>query len=381
MAELDGIVSAAGQNPYMHNIVAPDKQFITGQKVGSGINKGATQDKRVKELEEIVTQVEGSDLVVQPERSIQGMEGEIVMGIMTDRVIAGGTAKKINTASDSFDVDVGQYGGVLFSQLLEAVKRGDAWASDSVALKVIEERIRHIQDTHDITPHITQFILNPTGNNFAHQVTQTMLSALKGKLSKKEKLLLDKKMKEINPNWTGIDSDLESIMRNTSGADRFKMQYLLASSNKKGGYAEQGLSLAEAGVAMTQPQLLGATRGTIPMITKIESDPKLRTEYDRQFTEKSDLHPSYDATIKGDPARPLSENLTIFDLMAARESVGGVGFTGKDFIKKQTIDPANVTPDHHYATLRNKPPYVQVTDKLLKNLEEQGKLAKGGLLR
>ena len=85
--------------------------------------------------------------------------------------------------------------------------------------------------------------------------------------------------------------------------------------------------------------------------------------------------------MKGDPARPLSENLTIFDLMAARESVGGVGFTGKDFIKPQKIDPANVTPDQHYATLRNKPPYEQVTDKDLKNLEEQGKLIKGGLLR
>ena len=27
------------------------------------------------------------------------------------------------------------------------------------------------------------------------------------------------------------------------------------------------------------------------------------------------------------------------------------------------INPDNVTPDQHYATLRNDPPYVQITDK------------------
>ena len=68
------------------------------------------------------------------------------------------------------------------------------------------------------------------------------------------------------------------------------------------------------------------------------------------------------------------------ELLTAREAIDGVGFTGRDFIKPQKIDPDNVTYDQHYATLRNKSPYVQVTDKLIRKLEDTGKLDRKGLL-
>ena len=184
MAELDGMVSAANQTPYMANIVYPDRQFVSGQPVGSGSGKRSpTQDARVEELKQIITQVENSDIVAQPPKSVQGMEGEIVMFTMADRASADGTAKKIITASDEYDIDVGQYGGVLFGQMIEAIKRGDAWASDRIPLTSIEQRIREINELHDVTPQMSQFLLKPTGIGFSHQIAQTMLSALKPKLN------------------------------------------------------------------------------------------------------------------------------------------------------------------------------------------------------
>lgn len=386
MAEMEGIVSAAGQSPYMSNIIYPDRQFVTGQKVGAGKNAGAKQDQTVKDLEQIVVDIQGSDIVDQPAKSIKNAEGEIIMFTMTDRVRADGTIKKVTTANDTYDVDSANYGGILFGQQLEAIKRGDAWGSDRVALGVIEKRILEIENKFGITPQLSQFILNPTGNNFSHQITQTMLSALKGRLSSKELALLDKKMLEITPNWMGINNDLETVMRNLNGSERMKVQYLLASQNKKGGYAEQGLSLAEAGVANTQPQLLGARRGTVPMITSIDNNPKTRISDVDPSSVNSEgigiLHPSYNTTIKsdGNPTRPFGEDLTIYDLMSAREATGGAGFTGVDYVKPQRIDADNVTHDQHYATLRNKPSYVQVTDKLIRNLEDTGKLDRKGLL-
>ena len=405
MAELDGMVSAANQTPYMANIVYPDRQFITGQKVGSGKNKGATQDQKVDELKEIQVQIENSDIVQQEPKSVQGMEGEIVMFTMTDRASADGTAKKIITANDEYDIDVGQYGGVLFGQMLKAIENGDQWASDRVPLMSIEKRIQEIQRMHDITPQVSQFLLNPTGINFSHQITQTMLSALKGRLNKKEKAELDKKLSHIAPNWIGIDNDLEFAMRNLNGAERMKIQYLLASKNNssipflqtykgknKGGYAEQGLSLAEAGVANTQPQLLGARRGTTPMIATLDPNPNTRFSDVDPTSVNSEgvgiLHPSYNATLKsdGNPTRPFAEDLTIFDFMEAKEATKGVGFTGENFVtafdgkNRGRIDPDNVTHDQHYATLRNEPPYVQITDKVIRHLEDKGKLERKGLL-
>ena len=178
-----------------------------------------------------------------------------------------------------------------------------------------------------------------------------------------------------------------------------KIQYLLASKNNssipflqtykgknKGGYAEQGLSLAEAGVANTQPQLLNARRGTTPMIATLDPNPNTRFGDVDPTSVNSEglgiLHPSYNATLKsdGNPTRPFAEDLTIFDFMEAKEATDGIGFTGRDFVTPQKINPDNVTPDQHYATLRNDPPYVQITDKVIRHLEDKGKLDRKGLL-
>jgi len=403
MAELDGIVSAAGQNPYMHNIVAPDKQFVSGTPVGSGAGKQTpTQVTRVNELQDIVTQIENSDIVQQPVKSFKDMDGEIIMFTMTDRARGGGTLKNIKTSDNQYDVDVGQYAGPLFGQMLKAIQQGDAWASDRVALGTMEKRLQEIHKLHDITPQVSQYILSPTGIHFSHQIAQTMLSALKPKLSAKEKINLDNKIRHIAPDWIGVDNDLELAMRGVNGEQGKKIAFILASNSKnpinvdwfkgykgkdKTGYADQVPSIAETSVANTQPELLGARRGTIPMITTLDKNPNTRFNDADPSSINSEgkriLHPSYNATWKsdGNPTRPFKEDLTIYDVMEAREATGAVGFTGKDFIKPQKIDPANVTPDQHYATLRNQAPYVQVTDKLIRNLEEQGKLVKGGLLR
>jgi hypothetical protein len=402
MAELDGIVSAANQTPYMANIVYPDRQFVSGQPVGSGKGKRTpTQDARVEELKQIVTQVENSDIVAQPPKSVQGMEGEIVMFTMADRARAGGTAKKIITASDEYDIDVGQYGGVLFGQMLEAIKMGDAWASDRIPLTSIEQRIREINQLHDVTPQMSQFLLKPTGIGFSHQIAQTMLSALKPKLNAKERKILDEKLRHVAPNWPGIDTDLETAMRAINGAEGQRISFILASNadnnithkmfkDYKGkdqtGYGNQVPSFAEAMVANTQPQLLGARHGTTPMITTLDKNPNTRLSDVDPSSVNSEgigiLHPSYNTTFKsdGEPTRPMQEDLTIFDFMEAREATNGIGFTGRDFVTPQKIDPDNVTDAQYYATLRNDPPYVQVTDKLLKHLDDQGKLERKGLL-
>ena len=54
--------------------------------------------------------------------------------------------------------------------------------------------------------------------------------------------------------------------------------------------------------------------------------------------------------------------------------------TRLSFVTPQKINPDNVTPDQHYATLRNDPPYVQITDKVIRHLEDKGKLERKGLL-
>jgi hypothetical protein len=338
----------ASQEIYNSYLGKVDPSYVIGQPL-------STVDDPIK-LANLQREIVGQDqdLITPKTIKLKDLEGRVLMGFETDRTAAGGLLKKVN----DFTVNTKLWGGMNFQLLKEMVKREDLWASDLSPLQKVNQQAELIKSLEGIGeyPLITQYIMQGTGSNFAHMTQQLMMEVLQETLPKRKLNKLNKEIKKLVPDWKGIhDVDLSLELSKLHGSTRKKIGTILGRSE----FADEGLSLAETGLALTEEGLMGAPRGQISgLIGELEPTMSKRIM-------GGSLHPSYPYSLKGHNIGKLDEpNLNIFDLLKYND----LNMQGRSY------NPNKLRHEDFRSAQLNPPSWVQITDKVLRDLENTGKI-------
>lgn len=288
-------------------------------------------------LRALTTVVEPTSQVNVPTVNLAQFEGRPFITSMSDRTAAGGNLTKIN------DVQLSRPIGLLGGQDYMFYNPGQVWASAQGPVKQILQNAQVIKEVTGKDPLYIPWRMAPTGGDFATMTGETMLSYANSALNKKEKLKVDKEIKNFIPDWKGLASN-ESVeqFRNAPDKARKALKNALDTNFRNTG----GLSIGEARLSVSDPkQLLGQDAGIMNVGEIFASKPMIMQSG----------HPSYPRGVPGQGLGRLQENRNIFELLpqVVRE--------------RNIIDPRN--PGQTDIRALQMKPYAGVIDaKLLKAL-------------
>ena len=334
----------ASQDIYNEYLGKVDPNYVLGQPL-------ATQSDAGK-LATLKTEIIGQDqdLVTPSGIKLSDLEGRVLMGFESDRTDAGGTLTKVN----DFTVNTKLFGGIKFQLLIDMMKREDIWASDKAPLDKIAKQAELVKAIEGEYPLVTQYIMQPQGSNFAHMTQQLMMEVYQQALPIAKKNKINKEIKKLVPEWKGIDADdLPLELSKIKGATRKKINLILGRSE----FTNEGLSLAETGLALSDKTLVNAPRG---QISGLISEPN----FGLNPIEAGSTHYSYPYNMKGGVLGELDRPYNWFDLI----SHNPINMKGRIY------DPKNLKPKDFRAAQTNMPSFVKITDKVLRAVDDQGLL-------
>ena len=334
----------ASQDIYNEYLGKVDPNYVLGQPL-------ATQSDAGK-LATLKTEIIGQDqdLVTPSGIKLSDLEGRVLMGFESDRTDAGGTLTKVN----DFTVNTKLFGGIKFQLLIDMMKREDIWASDKAPLDKIAKQAELVKAIEGEYPLVTQYIMQPQGSNFAHMTQQLMMEVYQQALPIAKKNKINKEIKKLVPEWKGIDADdLPLELSKIKGATRKKINLILGRSE----FTNEGLSLAETGLALSDKTLVNAPRG---QISGLISEPN----FGLNPIEAGSTHYSYPYNMKGGVLGELDRPYNWFNLI----SHNPINMKGRKY------DPNNMQPKDFRAAQTNMPSFVKITDKVLRAVDDQGLL-------
>ena len=157
----------------------------------------------------------------------------------------------------------------------------------------------------------------------------------------------------VNLNWKGANTS--DALIGTTGAERKAISNIIDVHFRN---VDGVLSLPEARLINADPLQLNKEALTLQNVAQVG----------KQTGRETSSHPSYGYSIKGDPVGKIVEDISLLDLLPGAKKASG-----------EPLTRANLTnADYRKMTMQQN--YGLLTEKILRTLDDQGKLY-GGLLK
>jgi hypothetical protein len=227
---------------------------------------------------------------------------------------------------------------------------GREWAAGDVPADNIMRIARTLKDMTGKDPLHFPWQMAPSGSDFSHMTGATMLAHSQAAMGNSEKRDLDTAIKDIIPDWKGIDhpDSMNQFLSLPAGL-RGAVQNSINKNFRNAG----GIGIGEARLAIADPEQHIGKDGSISHVGRIFAD---------QDVIRNSGNPSYPSAIPGEGLGKLPEDFNIYQLHTAQAEKRGV------------TDPSNPTrPD--LRSIEMFPSSGIITEKALMNMG----FKKGGL--
>lgn len=318
------------------SIMAPGRttKTLRGVEFDEGFDPRVTQQERLQNLE---LQIEERPMAEKPVISLEDLEGRPFVTSMSDRTRAGGRLMAVN------DVDLGEGVDLKGGQDFMFDNPDMVWASDPQVVAGLKKRADILRKQTGKDPIYLPWQMAPTGGDHATMTTEVMLRHAKSNMLKKDQKALDKEIKQIIPDWKGVN-DPASIdqIYNVSGDKRKQIQQLMDVGYKDKG----GMSRGEARLAVSDMTQLQGRQGRLINVGEIaEGDIIVDSG-----------HPTYSAALRGQGLGALDRDIVATEILPAMVET------------RRIADPANPSAQDIRA-LQMKGYYGIIDEDLLRALE------------
>jgi hypothetical protein len=151
-------------------------------------------------------------------------------------------------------------------------------------------------------PLYLPYRMAPTGGDFAQMTGETMLAYADSAMGKIQKRSLDKSIKKMIPDWSGV-SDPASVQQFRDAPDKVRkaVKNMMDTNFRNTG----GLNIGGARLAVSDPAQLVAQEGGVMNVGEIfAGSPLLRS-----------THPAYPGGVPGQGIGTLAEDVNVFELL------------------------------------------------------------------
>lgn len=316
-----------------------DPRILQG---GSGAQLSGPRIADLERIRRLNVNIGGQRIQEVPKFNIEDFEGYPIMTSMSDRAAAGDVILGVN----SVPVNVNRRGGQDF--MFDPINEGKVWASDAaVVLGEGQTRMmnmaQNLKQQYGKDPLFAPWTMAPTGVDYSTMTGETMLQYAANNMNKSVLRSLNKDLKNIFPNWQGVESP--SSMQQFyagSGDDRKAVIQLL---DKK--YRDKGsMTSGEARIAVTDAAQLRSPDGTLRNVGQIDASAA-------PFTQ--DVHPTYNTALPGASIGRLQSPLQVYEFFPDAARLGG-------------FDPMN-PPRTALRALEMKPYATLITEGLIRNIQ------------
>ena len=310
----------------------------------------------------------GADLLSTPkyyetnQYNLANFEGHPWVATQADTSRAGGILEGVGTTE--FSTPVRFRGGQDYMWDYPNVNAGRIWEMSEGARTAFLRSVAEAQKLNlGKETLMLPFSMKPTAIDFSHQVTETMLQSAIANLNKTQIKKLDRLIKtksidketgnRVNLNWKGANTS--DALIGTTGAERKAISNIIDVHFRN---VDGVLSLPEARLINADPLQLNKEALTLQNVAQVG----------KQTGRETSSHPSYGYSIKGDPVGKIVEDISLLDLLPGAKKASG-----------EPMTRANLTnADYRKMTMQQN--YGLLTEKILRTLDDQGKLY-GGLLK
>jgi hypothetical protein len=318
-----------------------DPRFYPGKKV------------RVKDFPEKRPDVIDTNTMVPYQRlALQDLVGRPYLTTMSDRIAAGGILEGIGNKPLAHPLRL--TGGQDYMR----ENPGKVWASAEKVVPDMEKAANELKAEFGQSPVFLPWRMTPSGGDFAHLTGQTMLSWAAANMPKGVKKQLDKDMKQLIPDWAGVD-DPKSLMQygNLKDTQRKAVMNMMDVKYRNQG----GISRTQARLAVAdQSQLLSPVSG-FQNVGEIDLS---------RGTLAGQGNPTYPFALAGEYKGTLDTDVTAMDLNPQRyarkrkkDGAFDSGPQGPDYLSTREA-PRRAMEVGYWGGLIDEP--------LLKSLSEKG---------
>ena len=257
-------------------------------------------DPRIKEQERLnalVTQVQSTQAQMPQKLSLADLEGRPFITSMSDRTAGGSILTGINDVKLNRPIELQGGQDYMFNN------PGQVWASAQSPVKQILENAQVVKQVTGQNPLYIPWRMAPTGGDFAHMTGETMLSYADTVMNKSTKAKVNKEIKKLIPEWSGVGTD-EAVAqyRNASDKTRKALKNMMDVEFRDRG----GLNIGEARLAVSDPTQLSAQDAGIQNIGEIFADKPMVMQSG---------HVSYPRGVPGQGLGVVAEDRNIFELL------------------------------------------------------------------
>jgi hypothetical protein len=281
--------------------------------------------------------VEQLNRTTPPTVSLADFEGRPFITSMSDRTAAGGDLLGVNDVM--FKRPVHLYGGqdYMFNN------PNQVWASAQQAVSPIMRNAQMLKEVTGQNPLYIPWRMAPTSGDFAHMTGESMLGYAEAAMGKADKKALNAAIKDIIPNWKGIDSvDSVNQYRNAPKTARDSIMQIMDRDFRDAG----SLNIGQARLSVTDPRQINAAEGGIQNVGEIFADQPMIMRSG---------HPSYPRGVAGQGLGTLADDRNIFELLP-------------NVVKERGIANPTAPAQTDLRALQMKPYAGIITAKMLRDL-------------
>ena len=281
--------------------------------------------------------VEQLNRTTPPTVSLADFEGRPFITSMSDRTAAGGDLLGVNDVM--FKRPVHLYGGqdYMFNN------PNQVWASAQQAVSPIMRNAQMLKEVTGQNPLYIPWRMAPTSGDFAHMTGESMLGYAEAAMGKADKKALNAAIKDIIPNWKGIDSvDSVNQYRSAPKTARDSIMQIMDRDFRDAG----SLNIGQARLSVTDPRQINAAEGGIQNVGEIFADQPMIMRSG---------HPSYPRGVAGQGLGTLADDRNIFELLP-------------NVVKERGIANPTAPAQTDLRALQMKPYAGIITAKMLRDL-------------
>jgi len=321
-------------------IVPPNKSMadaVRNAKIGEfdpRFDPRKLEQEKIANTAPVVEQLNKTPI---PKVSLADYEGRPFITSMSDRTAAGGDLLGVNDVMYKRPVHLHGGQDYMFNN------PNQVWASAQQAVSPIIKNAEMLKEITGQNPLYIPWRMAPTSGDFAHMTGESMIAHAEAAMGKADKKLLNNAIKDILPNWKGVDS-AESIAQYRSAPKTVRdsiMQVIDRDFRDVG-----GLNIGQARLAVTDPRQINAAEGGIQNIGEIYAG--------KPMIMKSG-HPSYPRGVAGQGLGTLEKEHSIFELLP-------------NVVKERGIANPTAPAQTDLRALQMKPYAGIITAKMLRDL-------------
>jgi hypothetical protein len=321
-------------------IVPPNKSMadaVRNAKIGEfdpRFDPRKLEQEKIANTAPVVEQLNKTPI---PKVSLADYEGRPFITSMSDRTAAGGDLLGVNDVMYKRPVHLHGGQDYMFNN------PNQVWASAQQAVSPIIKNAEMLKEVTGQNPLYIPWRMAPTSGDFAHMTGESMIAHAEAAMGKADKKLLNNAIKDILPNWKGVDS-AESIAQYRSAPKTVRdsiMQVMDRDFRDVG-----GLNIGQARLAVTDPRQINAAEGGIQNIGEIYAG--------KPMIMKSG-HPSYPRGVAGQGLGTLEKEHSIFELLP-------------NVVKERGIANPTAPAQTDLRALQMKPYAGIITAKMLRDL-------------